>query len=308
MMDFSNRRRRTRLSLRIVTLLFCVSLSAGAADDKSKNTALIKQYYQDALQSYAAGDYRAAVMKWTAILKEDPDQKSAQSMILEARERINLMTKKRRMRAFGYIAVAQYRKAAGELQILLDQDPGDPQLTTLQNRLQTVMKTAPSLSPKTKASRAAILGLKGYLTLPPDLKLAHDGLRYAVEIAPGEDVYKELLRLLRADYPGLETEDAVTPGMKLLEYKHQIALHQIYDAKYHLAVLTLNQILALEPDDGLALKRLGSAYYSLKRMDEARAAWTAALKLSPHNKTLEKFLAKIDRAGGRRAAKPKKGT
>ncbi len=306
-MDFSDGRRLKRLTLRIVTLLFCVSLNAAAAEDKdkSKNSALIKQYYQDALQSYAVGDYRAAVMKWTAILKEDPDQKTAQSMILDAREQINLLTKKRRMRAFAYIGQAQYRKASGELQILLDQDPGDPQLTTLQNRLQSVMKSAPLLSPKARASRAAILGLKGYLTLPPDLKLAHDGLRYACEIAPRDEVYKELLRLLLTDYPGLESEDALTPGMKLLEYKHQIALHQIYDAKYHLAVLTLNQILALEPDDGMALKRLGSAYYSLKRMNEARDAWTAALKLSPHNKTLEKFLAKIDRAGGPRTSKKK---
>jgi|CXWL01.1.fsa_nt_gi Flp pilus assembly protein TadD len=286
------------------SLCLCgASVHAASAVENAKNVALIKQYYQDALQSYAAGDYRAAVVKWTAILREDPDQKSAQSMILEARERINLLTKKRRQRAFEYIRLAQYRKAAAELQVLLDQDPGDPQLTTLQSRLQNVMKTAPRLSPTSKPSRAAILGLKGYLTLPPDLKLAHDGLRYACEIAPREEVYKNLLRLLYTDYPGLETEDAVTPGMKLLEYKHQVALHQIYDAKYHLAVLTLNQILALEPDDGLALKRVGSAYYSLKRMDEARAAWTAALKLSPGNKTLQKFLAKIDRP--RRKSKPK---
>jgi Flp pilus assembly protein TadD len=80
--------------------------------------------------------------------------------------------------------------------------------------------------------------------------------------------------------------------MKLLEYKQMVALHQIYDAKHFQAVGTLNDILALEPNDVLALKRLGSAYYSLGRKKQARAAWERALKLSPNDASLKKFLTK----------------
>lgn len=263
------------------------------AEKASKNTPAIKKYYAEALDLYARQDYRGAIIKWTAILKEDPDQRTAQTMILEGRKLIALKTKDHRRRAFAFIEGGYYRKALLELQGLLDQDPGDPDLEATQRRLEILVKAAPRLEPSSKAARAAVLGVKGWLALPPDLKLAHNALRYAKEAAPKEPLYDRLLALLYEEYPSLTTADAVTPGMKLLEYKHYVALHQIYDGKHHQAILTLNEILMFEPGDVMALKRLGSAYYSLNRMDDAQAAWTAALKLAPRDKTLERFLAKI---------------
>lgn len=284
-------------------LCLCVSLSspapaaeaepAAAERPSPKNTPAIKKYYQEALDLYAREEYRAAVAKWTAVLKEDPDQRTAQTMILAARKRIAVLTREKRRSAFGFIARGEYRKAFLELQVLLDQDPGDPELRETQRRLEAIIKLSPRILPGSRAARAAILGLKGYLALPPDLRLAHNALRYAKEAAPDEGLYASLLRLLYETYPSLVTADAVTPGMKLLEYKHHVALHQIYDAKHHQAVLTLNEILMFEPGDLMALKRLGSAYYSLNRMDDAEAAWSAALKLAPRDKTLARFLGKI---------------
>jgi tetratricopeptide (TPR) repeat protein len=280
----------------ILSGAFAVLLVAAHAAEPPKNSSAIQHYYDEALADYARGDYRAAIIKWTAIIKEDPDQRSAPAMIVDARRKIERLTAKRRRSAFDAVAAGQYRKAFLELEALLDQDPNDPQLQTLQRRLQTVMKTAPHLSMKTKASRAAILGLKGYLTLPPDLKLAFDGLRYACELEPAEATYQALLDQVLVDFPGLAASDAITPGLKLLEYKHKVALHQIYDAKYHLAVVTLDEILALEPEDLLALKRKGSAYYSLGRLNEAQEAWSSAQRLAPKDATLQKFLEKVRRA------------
>jgi hypothetical protein len=284
----------TMRSTALATLLAAFPPAAAASDRPPvKNSPAIQQYYQDALDSYAHEDYREAIIKWTAILKEDPDQKSAQTMIIDARQRLVRLTVKQRKLTADHIAAGQYRKAFLEHQVLLDQDPDDPELVATQSQMESVIKLAPELAPDSRASRAAILGLKGFLSSPPDLKLAHNALRYACEIAPEEDIYRSFLKILYTDYPALEAADPVTPGMKLLEYKHYVALHQIYDAKHHLAVITLNEILALAPDDLMALKRLGSANYSLGRFEEARSAWSAAQKLAPHDKTLEHFLAKI---------------
>jgi tetratricopeptide (TPR) repeat protein len=274
-----------------------------ASSDKPKGNTVIQKYYAEALQYYVHGDYRQAIIKWNAIVKEAPEQTTAPEMILAARKKILILTKERRARTFQYIAAGQYEKAFIELQDLLDQDPGDPQLQALQSRLDHVRKLAPALFARNKAARAAVLGLKGYLTLPPDLTLAHNGLRYAGELAPDDEKYAKFLAIVFAEFPVLATLDPVTPGMKFLEYKHHVALHQIYDGKYHAAVLSLDEILALDPDDLTALKRLGSAYYSLGRMEEARGAWTAALKISPKDKTLKRFIAKT-RAPA--AKKPKK--
>ncbi|MEK7389005.1 MAG: tetratricopeptide repeat protein [Elusimicrobiota bacterium] len=295
-----------------VSLCLCglLALDAGSqgeepAANSRMNTQAVKQYYQDALDAYARGDYRGAIIKWTVILKEDPEQKSAQSMILEARTKLAQVTKARRQKTADLIAAGLYRKASLEMQVLLDQDPGDPQLEMLRERLQRVIAVYPHLRIKDKAARAAVLGLKGYLSLPPDLKLAHNGLRFACEISPTNEGYKKALALLLKDYPALTREDAVTPGMTLLEYKRFVALHHIYDGKYHLAVGTLNEILVFEPDDLLALKRLGSAYYSLGRKEEARVAWSTALKKAPGDKTLKRFMAKLEKKDDANATKPR---
>lgn len=281
------------VSLRLCGYAVAAAPAAVPMEKTVKNSPAIKKYYAEAFELYTRQDYRGAIIKWTAILKEDPDQRTAQTMILDGRKKIAVLTRERRKQAFDFIAAGEYRKALLELQGLLDQDPGDPDLEATQRRLENIIKLAPRIASETRAARASILGLKGFLALPPDLRLAHNALRYAREAAPSEKLYESLLALLYEEYPSLTTADAVTPGMKLLEYKHYIALHQIYDAKHHQAVLTLNEILMFEPGDVMALKRLGSAYYSLNRMDDAQAAWTAALRLAPKDKTLEHFLGKI---------------
>ncbi|MEK7746087.1 MAG: tetratricopeptide repeat protein, partial [Elusimicrobiota bacterium] len=64
--------------------------------------------------------------------------------------------------------------------------------------------------------------------------------------------------------------------------------------KYHLAAQVLGEVLALEPEDLTALKRLGSAYFALGRREQAAAAWNSALKLAPEAPQLLKFLKKLD--------------
>lgn len=285
---------RARLAAVLLTALACAlrapdSARAAAADEDAKK-APIDTYYQEALDYYAKQDFRRAVGKWNEVLKADPDQKTAKSMILEARKKIKVLTKKRRERTSELIGAGHYRAALLEIQALLDQDPGDPAVLTLQSRLEQVIKLAPKLEPADKASRMAVKGLEACLEPPGEPKRAHDYLRYAVELAPADARYKAFLGLLREEYPGLE--DEVTPGMKLIDYKQMVALHLIYDARYVQAAAALGEVLALEPNDVLALKRLGSAYYAQGKKKQARAVWERALQLAPNDKTLKQFLAK----------------
>ena len=223
-------------------LLSALLLSAApsrAADAPGATSPAIQQYYQSALEFYTAGDYRRAIMKWNEILKEDPNQRTADTMILEARRQIVILTRKKRRETFEMIRTGYYQKALLALEVLLDQDPGDPQITSLRSRLDKVIKISPVIAVTDKASRMALRGLEGYLAMTEDAQLAYNGLRYAVELKPKDADYRALLELLLVEHPSL-TSDAVTPGMTFMEYKHFVALHHIYDAKYHLAVAVLN--------------------------------------------------------------------
>ncbi|MBI3565417.1 MAG: tetratricopeptide repeat protein [Elusimicrobia bacterium] len=287
------------MRLLLAALLTGAALPAPAAEgEAAKDPAPVQTYYQEALDYYAKGDLRRAIGKWNEVLKADASQKSAQSMILQARRRIEVLTEKRRKHSFQLIAEGRYEDARLEIQTLIDQDPGHPQIDALQSRLEDVEKIAKALPGKDKATRAAVLGLKGYLVFPQDLRLAYDALRYAIELDGTDARFKPFLDLVLDEKPDL-AEDTVTPGMKLVPYLQMVAVHQIYDGKYYRAVATLDEVLTLEPDDVLALKRLGSAYYSLGEKKRARDAWLKALRLQPDDKTLRKFLAKV---GGADAA------
>lgn len=279
-----------------LALLLLAAPPAAAQDEPASKSGPIETYYQEALDYYAKGDFRRAVGKWNEVLKTDASQKTAQTMIKEARKKIAVLTRKRRERTAELIREGRYRSAVLEIQALLDQDPGDPQILTLQSRLEQIIKLTPRLEPADKASRVAVLGLQAFLNTPAEPRRAHDALRYACELAPADARYAAFLKLLRDEHAELD-ENEVTPGMRLLEWKQMIALHQIYDAKHFQAVATLNDILMLEPNDVLALKRLGSAYYSLGRKKQARAAWSRALKLAPDDPALKKFLAKTGGTG-----------
>ncbi len=281
----------TRFAAAALLLALAAGPAAAQEEGAGGKPSPIETYYQEALDYYAQGDFRRAVGKWNEVLKTDASQKTAQTMIKEARKKIAVLTRKRRERTAELIREGRYRSAVLEIQALLDQDPGDPQILTLQSRLEQIIKLSPRLEPVDKAGRVAVLGLQSFLNVPAEPRRAHDALRYACELAPADARYAAFLKLLRDEHPELD-ENEVTPGMKLLEWKQMIALHQIYDAKHFQAVATLNDILALEPNDVLALKRLGSAYYSLGRKKQARAAWGRALKLAPDDPALKKFLAK----------------
>ena len=279
----------------LLVIAACSSLTFAADGEPAKDPNPMQTYYQEALDYYAKGDLRRAVGKWNEVLKIDPGQKTAQSMILRARRRIEVSTEKRRIQTFALIGTGRYEGARLEIQALLDQDPGHPQIVALQDRLESVIKIAKKIEYTAKPARMAVIGLKGFLIFPQDLRLAYDGLRYAIELDPSDDRFKSFLELVLAQRPEL-AEDKITPGMKLMAYLQMVAVNDIYDGKYDRAIATLNEILSLEPKDVLALKRLGSAYFSLDQKKRARDSWERALRLQPNDPTLKKFLARLERS------------
>ncbi|MFH1726759.1 MAG: hypothetical protein ABII00_19290 [Elusimicrobiota bacterium] len=252
----------------------------------------LKERYDTALRHYGSGDYSKAILQYTEILKLDPRQKRADEMIRRARERIAQRDKE--LALFGHVRAGEYQKALVALQPLLDGDPGHPLYKRLQERLEDVIEVCGPKAPEGRAWRAAKKGLAGLLGAEEDLQLAYDALRHARDIEPDEARFARFIKLALEVKPGL-AQDKITPGMTLLEYLRAVALEHIYDGKYHLAVRVLTRALAFEPDDLVCLKRLGSAYYALKRCAKAAEAWDKALQSAPADAKMKEFLERARR-------------
>ncbi|MFH2203950.1 MAG: tetratricopeptide repeat protein [Elusimicrobiota bacterium] len=273
-----------------------------APSDEKQELLDFKGHYKQAFEYYTAGQFTKAIKEWNEVLAIDRNQKTAEKMIRDARTKIDERDKKAQDSLFDNVAEGDYQAAYLELQPLLGRDPDHPLYVKLQNRLELlteVIKKAPHQQAWVRAAR----GLTGYIAREDNLRLAYNGLRHAKDLNAGEKRFDLILQLILKEDKTL-ADEKITPGMKLIDYKRVIALDYIYDGKYHFAIKQLNEVLALEPNDIDSLKRLGSAYYQLKRYPQARQIWGRALKLAPKDKTLQKFLARAQRAENA----PKKNT
>jgi len=288
-----------------VVLSFAVSpylsAPARAAEGESKEVVL-QRYYDQAFGFYKAGDYGRAIQTWDDILRLDPEQKTARDMIREVQNNIEKANAKRLAAVMMHVKYGRYRSALSGLETLLENGNRTSFASSLQAALQDIVLIVPQAPDKTKAWRLAALSVNAAIGSNPDYRLAFNGLRYARELDPADPRIKRLLDWYLARHPEFANTDTVTPGMTFLEYKRSVALDHLYGARYHEAIDTLNDVLALEPDDLTALKRLGSAYYSLGLYAKARDAWTRALALSPRDTQLKKYLGKLSARSARPGA------
>lgn len=281
----------------LLLLLLAVPLSAQTVmeDAQKVRSAELKVHYDSALELYSKGDYSRAIMEWREVLRKAPDQSTAEKMILLAREAIDKRDHALQEAVYDRAAEGKYQDAMVALQRLLESDALHPHYTLLQARLDRLTFVVPTVSTDSKAWAAAVRGMTGYIAAKDDLGLAYDGVRLAKEIDPAEPLFDRLISLLLADNPAL-AQDALTPGMGILEHKRYVALNHIYDGKYALAIPLLERVLQLDPDDPTALKRLGSAHFALKDRVKAKEYWERALAVKPDDAQLKVFLTSVQDA------------
>ena len=180
---------------------------------------------------------------------------------------------------------------------MLATDQTNPYYIKLQGRLRKIAALSParpaasggSLPGINKAWAAASEGISAWLGEKEDLPFAYDALRYAAELS-ADKVFGRLIAALEEEAPQLKLNDTKPENAGVLEHKKEMALHQIYDSKFYLAVKELEGVLRLEPGDITALKRAGSAYLQLKDYRQARRSWQKALQLSPEDTQLKDYL------------------
>jgi tetratricopeptide (TPR) repeat protein len=296
-----------KLHAALITALFLAS-PAGAQPAAPVPASEVKDYYDKAFGFYLAGDYPKAMEYWNMVLRADPKQVTARNMIEEARQKMAGSSVSLKASFNRLLEKGRYADALVKLEELLSTDPTNPYYLKVQGQLRRIAALLPRRPSAARHWNIAGDGILAWMGEKEDLPFAYDALRYAGELAPAEPVLRKLTAALEAEAPQLKLNDTKPENVGVLEHKKELALHNIYDSKFYLAVKELEGVLRLEPDDVTALKRAGSAYLQLKDYPQAREAWQRALELTPEDEQLKEYLKAIDEASPRRttAGKPRK--
>ena len=124
----------------------------------------------------------------------------------------------------------------------------------------------------------ALLMLRQALSLDP----GDEGLRKIYDTILEESGKKEL-----KDVPMLSAEANI--GAKLAD-----ADRFFRQGRFDMAAKACEDVVKLEPNNALALERLGSAYFALGLKEKAVGVWNKALELKPNNEALRNFLQRFN--------------
>ncbi len=165
--------------------------------------------------------------------------------------------------------------------------PQDTGVKESRRRLNAIIPIIENETGATRDSELLRLIITRYIENDP--KRALNALLYANDKKIARPELARLKRLIEADHP--EVEMPVLPaGLTFVDHALQMSLEAIYDGRYLTAISDCSDVLDLEPNNVMALTRLGSAYFAMNEREKAKQIWTKALQIDPSNDMLKKFL------------------
>ncbi len=212
----------------------------------------------------------------------------------------------------------RYQDAAEKLSQALSLKPKDVRLEQSLDRMSTVAAVYPSVANyQTDAAQAAIY--EGALDfVAGDAKSSLRKLAYAGSLNPTDDRIETLVKAIEAksgvvrEAPAAEPEAGKAPTMgaeKVVGGTMALMEVALRERDFERVVKLAEQVLALDPSNALAYKRLGAAHYALKRNAEALKALRSAYKLETDPDSRKQLKGYVDALQslierGRREAQP----
>ncbi len=232
-------------------------------------------------------------------LAEIAAERAAREELAKIREKEAKMIKERRKieiaRNYYKEAVEAYRNglysaAVEKLRFAVELDPKKPEIQNLFKKLSAIVEV---ISKETGVGREAELvraGVSCYVEDKP--ARAINTLQYASDLSPENKVIPRLLNIVKREYRAIVEQEKISEGMTLIYQKLYRALNYLYEDRSDLAIVECLEVLELEPNNTLALSRLGSAYYVIGQKEKAEELWLRVLELEPENKEVLEFLRK----------------
>lgn len=187
-----------------------------------------------------------------------------------------------------------YQRAVEKLIRTLSLDPKNIEAKSKLAKLERVAKIIPKEVKETKRAKLIKQAVLSYLD--GDIKLTLNALRYLLSVEPEDREVDRLLKTI-ARVEKVDLVEEITPGMSLVDQKLYNALNYFYEGKYDMTIREAHDVLRLEPNNALAYKRIGSAFFAMGQREKAKQAWKTSLQINPADKSLKEFLDRWEEKG-----------
>ena len=224
----------------------------------------------------------------TAALEEEraqvvADEQAVQSVSAISRQKAQVLFQQ----AFEKVRIGNFAEAQKLLVEAEHLNPGDKMVAELRQKIEGVVVIMPEAPADPVIGDLVRRGISQYLQNEPSKALNY--LVYAQQKDPNNTALPELVEIIRRAYPN-ESMEMLDARLNLIDQKLQKALEKIYGGEYLVAAKECQEVLDLEPDNALALTRLGSVYYAMGQVKQARVYWQQALAVDTQNDVLKSFL------------------
>jgi tetratricopeptide (TPR) repeat protein len=190
-----------------------------------------------------------------------------------------------------------YTSALEKLENAAAANPSDRKVTSMVEKLRSIVASVPQI----KGLPAEIAGLisRGVQAyVDGDLNTSYDALRSAFEKNPSDSRLMGLTNRVAqaAGKPLVETPSAVIPPSARWTHEDQKlndALRAIYEGRYDLAIQKCEEVLRINPNNAVALGRMGAAFFLMGEKDKAVTLWRRALEIDPNHKPAIEYLKQL---------------
>jgi len=236
---------------------------------------LIKLYKVHGRDSRPLEDERAQVLS---------DEQAVQSISAASRQKSQVLFQQ----AFDQVRQGNFKQAHDQFMEAERLNSSDKMISDLRLKMDSVIAILPQAPPAESATGDLIRkGVLQFLQNEPSKAL--NFLLYAQQKDANDKSVPALVDLVKRTFPN-ESSEILDARLNLIDQKLQKALEKIYSGDYLIAAKECQEVLDLEPENALALTRLGSVYYAMGQVKQAREYWKQALEQDPKNDVLQSFL------------------
>jgi tetratricopeptide (TPR) repeat protein len=255
---------------------------------RTLSDSAIKEHYDKADQYMEQEEYALAIEEWKKVLEIDSTQEVASRLIASVHrkqlDQVYIEAEKK------YIA-GDYITSRERYSRILSENPTDQKTKTMISRLSDTIKVVSQVMDEGKVWDLIRKGLYHHISNEGTPRVAIAAVRYAVQLEPENTLVQTVRDFIENEYISVvRTMESPVKDMDIIEQYLFSALNHIYEGRYDLTIQECSLVLELEPENVLALKRLGSAHFAMGRKDKARDAWERALEISPKDSELKSFI------------------